>query len=150
MPRLLSPLLVLLAGCGTADPMLVPVSGRLTLGDKPLGNVQVDFHPDPDAGGAGPSSSAVTDADGKFTLVCQAQGGKPGAVVGNHRVVLTDLDRYGNVFVGRGDYRTDDPKGPKETPKLPRFPATYSDLTRPVLKQAVSAGMAPVTLVIKK
>ncbi len=146
---LLLPLLAL-AGCGPAAPTLVPVTGRLMMGGKPLGNVQVDFHPDPDAGIAGPSSSAITDAEGKFTLICTTPDRKPGAVVGKHRVILTDLDRFGTVFVGRGDYRSEDPKGPKEVPKLPRFAARYGDLANSPLRQPVSAGMGPIELTVQK
>ena len=54
------------------------------------------------------------------------------------------------VFVGRGDYRTDDPKGPKETPKKARFSAEYSSLPQTPFKQEVKPGMPPVTLELKK
>jgi hypothetical protein len=143
-------LLALAVGCGPTEPTLLPVAGRLARDGKPLGNVQIDFHPDPDAGTAGPSSAAVTAADGTFTLTCPGLGGRPGAVAGRHRVILTDLDRYGNVFVGRGDYRTEGPRGPKATPKLARFPARYSDLTNPALTHTVAAGMGPVELTVTK
>jgi hypothetical protein len=134
---------------GCSGPALIPVTGKLVMNDKPLSNVQVDFHPDTDAGTTGPSSSGITDAEGNFTLQCKALN-KPGAIAGKHRVILTDLDRYGTAFVGRGEYRNEDPKGSKEVPKLPRFPATYSDLTKPILVQEVTAGMQPITLTIKK
>ena len=61
-------------------------------------------------------------------------------------MILTDLDMYGNVFVGRGDYRTEDPKGPKEVPKFPRFPAAYSDLPNTPFKVEVKPGMEPRSL----
>src|SRR4051794_4970198 len=86
----------LAAGC--SGPKLVPVSGQVTLNGRPLKNVRVEFHPDPDQGASGPSSSGVTDDDGRFTLICPARANAPGAVVGHHRVVLSDLDVYGNVF----------------------------------------------------
>ena len=137
-------------GAGCSGPTLVPVSGQVTMNGRPLKNVRVDFHPDPDQGTKGPSSTGVTDADGNFTLASTAPGNAPGAVVGRHRVVLTDLEVYGTAFVGRGDYRSEDPKGPKEVPKFPRFPAVYSDLTNTPFKQEVTAGMGPVALDVKK
>lgn len=137
----------LLAGC-SQGPELAEVKGKVTMNGKPLGNVQVAFHPDPDKGTPGQGSTGATDAEGNFTL--KYADGRPGAVVGPHRVVLEDLDLYGNVFVGRGDYRTEDPKGPKETPKIPRFPAVNGDLARTPLRVEVKPGMAPVTLDVKK
>ena len=148
-PWLILPLVaVLVAGC--SGPKLVPVTGKVTLNGQPLKNVRVDFHPDPDQGTTGPSSTGTTDDSGNFTLVCEERGGAAGAVVGHHRVILSDLDIYGNVFVGRGDYRTEGPKGPKETPKNPRFGAVYSDLAKTPFKQEVTAGMGAVTFEVKK
>jgi len=147
-PWLIIPLAsVLAAGC--SGPKLVPVTGQVTLNGRPLKNVRVEFHPDPDQGVTGPSSSGVTDDSGNFTLTCPSRNNAPGAVIGPHRVVLSDLDVYGNVFVGRGDYRSEDPKGPKEVPKFPRFAAVYSDLTKTPFKQQVTANTGPVTLEVK-
>jgi hypothetical protein len=137
----------LAAGC-SSGPRLAEVRGRVTMNGQPLKNVKVSFHPDPDKGTRGAGSNGTTDADGNFTLTYE--GGKPGAVVGHHRVILTDLDVFGNVFVGRGDYRTEDPRGPKETPKFPRFPETYSNLGRTPFAVEVKPGMDPVTLEVKK
>jgi len=136
----------LLAGC-SRGPALAEVKGRVTMKGKPLGNVRVDFQPDPDKGTTGPGSTGTTDADGNFTL--KYADGRPGAVVGHHRVILSDLDLYGNVFVGRGDYRTEDPKGPKETPKKARFAPSYADLGQTSLRLEVKSGMEPVTLDVK-
>ena len=137
----------LLAGCSD-KPQLAEVKGRVTMNGKPLGNVRVDFHPDPDKGTRGQGSSGTTDADGNFTLTFGE--GKPGAIVGSHRVILTDLDVFGNVFVGRGDYRTEDPKGPKETPKKARFPDVNSDLAKTPHRFEVKPGMEHVVIDAKK
>ncbi|HVL11965.1 MAG TPA: hypothetical protein VM529_05340 [Gemmata sp.] len=137
------------SGC-SRGPEFVPVSGKVVMNGKALGNVKVEFHPDPDAKTTGPSSTATTDAEGNFTLACPSNGNEAGAVAGNHRVILSDLDVYGTVFVGRGDYRSEDAKGPKEVPKIPRVPAQYSDLSRTPLKLEVKAGVSPVTLEVKK
>ncbi len=116
---------------------------------KPLRNVKVDFHPDPDKGTKGLGSSGTTDDQGNFGLTHAS--GKPGAIVGHHRVILTDLDVFGNVFVGRGDYRKeDDGKAAQEVPKKARFPEVYSDLPKTPLREEVKAGMGRVTIAIKK
>lgn len=150
--RTLSPLVLLLgcallAGCAN-KPTLAEVKGRVTLNGKPLGNVRVDFHPDPDMGTSGGGSTGNTDGEGNFTL--KFGDGRSGAIVGHHRVILSDLDTYGNVFVGRGDYRTEDPKGPKETPKQARFPQQYGDLAQTPVKFEVKPGMESVTIDVKK
>jgi hypothetical protein len=46
--------------------------------------------------------------------------------------------------------RTENPKGPKETPKKARFGAEYSSLPQTPFKQEVKPGMPPVTLDLKK
>lgn len=146
----LAAIVFMLSGC-TPAPKFTPVSGKVMMNGKPLGNVRVEFHPDPDAKGAGPSSTATTDSNGQFTLTNPGAGSEPGAVIASHRVILSDLDVYGSVFVGRGNYRHEDEKGvPKEVPKIPRIPAVYSDLSKTPLKIEVKPGMEPVTLEVKK
>jgi hypothetical protein len=136
-----------LVGC-SSDPPLAPVSGKVTMNGKPLKNVRVDFHPDADKGTRGKGSTGTTNEQGEFTLTYEE--GKPGAIVGHHRVILTDLDVFGNVIVGRGDYRTEDPKGPKETPMVPRFGKMYSELASTPFKEEVKPGMGPVKFEVKK
>jgi hypothetical protein len=126
---------------------LVPVTGTVTMNGKPLKNVKVTFQPDPDKGTRGAGATGVTDDSGAFTL--KYEGKKDGTIVGHHRVLLTDLDIYGNVFVGRAEYRTEGPGGPKETPKAARFPNAYSDLARTPVEVEVKPGMAPVTIDVK-
>jgi hypothetical protein len=146
LPLLLS---ILAVGC-SGGPKLVPVTGKVTMNGKAIKNVKVAFHPDPDKGNTGPGSAGTTDDDGNFTLKC-TQGDKPGAISGHHRVILTDLDTFGNVFVGRGNYRSEDGKGgTKEVPTKPRFPAVYADLAQTPLKQEVKDAMGPVTIDIKR
>ena len=137
----------LAAGCSTG-PTLAPVTGTVTMNGKPLRNVKVAFHPDPDKKTEGLGSTGTTDDAGAFTLTYD--DGRPGAVVGHHRVILTDLDPFGNVVVGRGDYRTENPRGPKETPMRPRFSDTYSTLSRTPIQVEVKPGMSPVTVEVKK
>jgi len=139
---------LLAIGCSKQQ-QLVAVSGQVTMNGKPLGNVRVDFHPDPDKGTRGSGSSGTTDAEGKFTLILAPN--QPGAIPGHHRVILEDLDIYGNVFVGRGNYRNEDQPGAvREVAKRPRFPEAYRDLAKTPLRQEVTPGMAPITIVVTR
>jgi hypothetical protein len=86
---LLGPLLA--AGCGGKSVALAEVSGTLSWQGAPLENVLVEFIPDEHGGTTGPRSAGVTDAAGRFALRCT--DGRPGAVVGRHRVVLAQAGR---------------------------------------------------------
>jgi hypothetical protein len=103
------------AGCGSGDPYTyAPVSGRVTLNSKPLPGATVRFQPVA-AGTSTPGngSSAITDADGRFTLEVVGKKIK-GAVVGMHKVGI-DLARE-----PENDPTDDRPK------KFKRLPAKYS------------------------
>jgi len=81
---------LLLTGCGTSY-QTAHVAGRVTLDGKGLGHAQVMFIPVPGSGGQDtlPSSGALTDDDGRFTLTLNSGGNGDGAVVGKHNVVIT-------------------------------------------------------------
>src|SRR5262249_26583690 len=83
----------IVSGCGKPY-QIAEVDGVLVAKGKPAHKVRIQFIPDIDKGAKGPPSSAETDANGKFTLQYAEPGGnlsQPGAVVGWHRVVLSDL-----------------------------------------------------------
>jgi hypothetical protein len=81
--------LVLALGCGSRK--LAPVSGKVTLNDKPLANAMVSFQPIAPAGTteAGPGSTGKTNEKGEFTL--KSSSGQDGAWVGEHRVIISSL-----------------------------------------------------------
>jgi hypothetical protein len=79
-----------LAGCGSGL-KLAPVSGTVTVDGKPAASIAVNFTPLPGQA-AGPGSSAVTDAQGRFVLRTIGDKRHTGAVVGKHRVTLTESD----------------------------------------------------------
>jgi hypothetical protein len=132
--RLAWPWLALaLAGCG-GGPEVAPVEGVLRVNGRPMGKVFVQFHPDPDRGTTGPSSSAVTDDEGRFRLRYDTPGGAEpaeGAVVGWHRVVLADYSRF------------DDGSGRAPPSKIPD---TYWTVLHTPLRAEVKRGQPPVTL----
>jgi hypothetical protein len=82
-------LLAGLTGCSSqpAQPPLAEVEGTVTWKGRPLAQVRVEFVPDYYSGVKGPRSTAETDAQGHFTLT--ADDGRPGAVPGRHKVVVT-------------------------------------------------------------
>jgi len=75
-----------IAGCGDGRPGTVPVSGTVTYQGKPVAEAQVVFM----AEGARPAS-AVTDAEGRFTLSTFAPD--DGAVAGEHRVTVSRWEK---------------------------------------------------------
>jgi hypothetical protein len=84
--------LALLPAFGCGKPYKVaPVSGRVTLDDKPLAKASVSFVPmaTKENLNPGPTSQGLTDADGRFTL--SVDPATPGSVVGKCRVYVTTL-----------------------------------------------------------
>lgn len=80
--------LVLFYGCEGGVPTR-PVSGTVYgPNGQPLKGIDVVFHPDPESGTVGPSSVARTDESGRYEL--RVHGGDMGAMIGKHRVVLSD------------------------------------------------------------
>ncbi len=83
-------LLICCLGCGKQDAELVPVTGTLTIKGQPAGGIMLRFMPDAVENNDGPSSSAITDENGQFTLKCD--DGRDGAVPGNHVVTFVDME----------------------------------------------------------
>ena len=83
---LVSALVLVAIGCGGMK--LVPVSGRVTLDNKPLVNADVIFQPDSLEKNPGHGSRGKTDDQGQFTLQLTT-GNTKGATVGKHKVTIT-------------------------------------------------------------
>jgi hypothetical protein len=117
----------LLAAVGCAAPELpsAEVQGKVTAGNKPLPGVTVIFYPDSE-GAQLPVSTATTNAAGEYALTMP--NGKPGAVVGKHRVVVSwpaperDLDK------------------PPPPPPTPRIPVEYTVASQTPLVVEVKEG----------
>lgn len=131
-------LLGLFAGCSERT-RLTEVEGTVTLNGKAMENVRVEFLPDPENGTTGPRSTGVTDAQGRFKLDCE--NGKSGAVVGTHRVLITDLNQWEGIRPTRED---------SEKPLKPsRVPDRYADAVKTPFKGIeVKPSGAPVKLEI--
>jgi hypothetical protein len=89
-----------LVGCRTREYEIAQVEGTLLIDGRPGDMIRVEFAPD---GAPGPTSSAETDGDGKFSLSFferDASSPESGAVVGKHRVTLSDLRRAASATGG--------------------------------------------------
>lgn len=93
-PFLMTVVLVFAAGCGNTK--VVPVSGRVTLANKPLAHATILFQPLSEDKNPGPGSSAKTDANGQFTLELMT-GERKGAIVGEHKVSIVAYEGDGAV-----------------------------------------------------
>jgi hypothetical protein len=126
-------LLLSLLGCGPSY-HVGEVDGVLLVNDKPAPKVQIQFMPDIDAKTTGPVSFGETDAQGKFSLnlrVPNSSSNPPGAVVGSHRVVLTDMQLVASA-TGVG---------------VPiRFGPEYTAVSSTPLKQVVKEGKQTIEL----
>jgi hypothetical protein len=94
-------LVVAMIGCSRPEFETAEVDGLLVIKGQPGRKVHIEFIPE--AGVKGPRSMANTEADGHFTLQLMQRDGSdaPGAVVGKHRVVLSDK-QLSESATGRG------------------------------------------------
>src|SRR5262245_57135836 len=88
----------------------------------------------PDAA-TGPRASGATDENGQYTLVCDDK--RPGAVVGMNRVVLRDMEVFGDKFLGRKMEFFGTKGGP--TMKPSRILGHYSEVANTPLKKEVKS-----------
>lgn len=127
MAWLCSVSIIAVVGCEQPAAKLVPVEGIVTLEGQPLPGVLIEFLPDAFRGTSGPRSSATSDIDGRFKLLCDNQ--KPGAVPGTHRVLVTDPERKPA------------PQGGQEGPTPGRISFLYQDGdTTPLVIQVPAKG----------
>jgi hypothetical protein len=126
--------LVTVYGCG--GQMFGPVEGILKMNGKPLANVQVEFLPEAN----GPRSMGVTDPEGKYQLT--TIDNRPGALVGTHRVVLSDLQIYDDKPLPPGEKMKRD-----IVPIRPaRFSSRYSNAGNTPLKKEVKSSPNTIDL----
>jgi hypothetical protein len=111
-------LVLVAAGCKKEPYDTAPVSGRITINDKPYAKIAIMFQPVATDGSntPGPGSYGITDDDGRFTLKLVDKDTK-GAVVGKHRVWITNYSETDDVY-------DDTPK--KRPPPAIRVPGRYS------------------------
>lgn len=126
--------LVACQGCGASQPMGA-VSGVVTLDGQPLGNVLVVFIPAEAGTPPVPRATGIADAAGRFTLT--VEDGRPGAVLGNYRVVLEDLALAEAPRADDGSILVLPPK---------RIPQRYTRALDSPIAAAVEAGKQTVDI----
>ena len=124
------------SGCGKANPSLVPVSGRVTLDDKPLSEVVVTFSPIGATQGNG--ALGATAAEGQFTLTDVR--GNAGVRVGEYRVSLYPTP-VGNP--------NDDPADVVSTGAV-SVPAMYLNPSQSPLRATVPPGGGTVEVILTR
>lgn len=82
-------------------PPLGKVSGTITINGQPVRNARIEFHPVAAAKVTGgenlATSMAISDGNGKFVLYYGA--GIPGAVIGQHIIMISAQDEFGHELV---------------------------------------------------
>ena len=137
LPLLLTGALLFTAGCSRGSG-LAPVSGRVTLDEKPVPKMIVNFTPLGETGGNG--ALACTDDDGRFTLL-DARGEK-GAHVGEYKVSFYPaLNRTKQV-----DPALDVVSAPSKS----GLPAVYLDPNQTPLRANVPPGGGTIDLVLTR
>jgi hypothetical protein len=122
-------------GCGGQGGGVTEVQGKVTLNNAPLAGVVVTFYPDGELRDSPPYARGTSDASGQYKLV--SADGRPGAVVGKHRVVVNWPPRE------RSDA---DAKAPPP-PKGPPLPIKYTVATEtPFLFEVKPGGPQTIDL----
>src|SRR4051794_33249667 len=85
-------LAALLAAAGCGGPRLAPVSGRVTVGGRPVTEGVVMFIP-----ADGPAAVGAIQKDGQYTLTTFKPG--DGALVGGHKVTISATTVGGGSMV---------------------------------------------------
>lgn len=142
MPSLrlrLVPLVAVVAfGCGGPKHQFGAVEGVVRIKGQPAEGVYLEFTPDPDKGGRGPSSQGSSGPGGRYALKFsdpRAGTSADGAVVGWHRVLAYDLKRA--------------PAPQGEAPRPSRVPDAYGQLGLTPLKFEVKAGTQTIDIDIQ-
>jgi hypothetical protein len=134
---------IVLAGCSgpKPPPFAEKVEGTLTMGKMPLANVRVQFVPQDTSRGQLTISSATTDEKGFFSLK-RDDNGKPGAVLGKHKVVL---------IAGRpaGSGSRDDDSGSRAIVAAPPIPPHYANVGLTPLEVEVKANQTDYPLSVE-
>jgi len=127
-------LLLGIAGCssGPPGPPLAPVTGTVTLDDKPLSGAMILLVPTGETRGQG--GTARTDAAGKFT-VTTPDGKYKGTVAGTYQVVINKyVNADGTDFVPNAEV------SPMDAGFVEVLPPNYSDQSQTELKATVPEG----------
>jgi len=114
------------SGCGSGGPTLGKVSGNITVAGKPLDAGTVTFV---STDGQRPNATGAIKSGGSYSLQTVDPG--DGAVVGDYKVAITDVDSTA--------LNTALPGAPAAAPKS-AIPSTYQDANKSGLTAKVERG----------
>ncbi len=117
-----------LTGCKKEPPPIVAVSGIITLDGKPLPKVEVRFYPEESGLPGDYIAIAVTDDDGKYTLMTNNQSG---ACVGVNKVTISEGPP---------------PEGARSQEKFDLYKATLKN--RPIPEHYGTLASSPLTITV--
>jgi hypothetical protein len=102
--------------------------------------------PDPHKETSGPISSGLTDDQGHYSLMCS--DGRPGAIVGWHKIVLTDISGSSHRIARRARMDSDaDLKLPEAEKAAPsQVPAKYTQSGMTPLSKEVKPGKQEISI----
>ncbi len=132
----------LVLGCGQTDQHpLAEVEGTMTFKGKPQANVLVAFVPDTNDQSV-QRSTGITDENGHFVL--KTDDGRPGAVIGKHRVLLT------SPRLGKRGMKGDDPDQgvPEANAEGEKLPESYATTASTPLRREVKEGKQVIDLLV--
>jgi hypothetical protein len=140
-------------GC-EGKPPFASVEGTVTMGGKPLAGVIVNYYPDPVDRGPR-STSEPTDETGHYRLR-SSWGGDDGAVVGPHRVCITDIRIQGSKLLGRRQKKAANKEIQEKVKELKievtsslRVPSSYGSPNKTPLRFEVQPGPQVIDLEVK-
>ena len=124
--------ILIFVGCGEAPPNIVPLSGAITLGGKPLSKAEVQFLPLAKGLDGSYVATGVTDEEGKFSLSLRGNKG-PGCVACSCKVMIKEAPMPKEV---RAAYNT------KKHAMYLRYEASLKN--RPIPKKYTSIRQTPL------
>lgn len=122
------------AGCGQSLETS-EVEGVVRIGGKPTKGLMVQFMPDPAKNTQGPTSTGETDEQGRYRLrysLPNSSSPSSGAVVGWHRVVVTDMEHA--------------PAPQGQAPKPGRVSTHFAEVATTPLSKEVQRGKQTIDL----
>jgi hypothetical protein len=121
--------LLALVGCARPLPVAETVEGTVVYGQSPVVGARIQFVPVVPEGVKAPISSAITDDKGFFRMK-RDDTGKPGAVIGKHKVVVI-AGRSNEKRASRDEADTD------PAPSGTRIPLRYATVRNTPLEVEV-------------
>jgi len=134
---------LLLPACSKpAPPSIVEASGTITVNGKALPHASIRFVPLFKGFGGEVIAEGVSDADGKFTLVCM---GTNGACVGRHRVIVEEGPLPKEAQGGSGPAQMAMTRFLQSLQNRP-IPAAYGNMAQSPVTVEITAGEAKYDL----